>query len=312
METNQTTPAPKTGDLLILDGTAMLFRAYYSISYQGPDGTEVGALLGVSQELGRIMRRLQARHVLIAFDAGQKTFRNEIDPRYKANRGAPPESLIPQFSLVREMVEALGFWSLMKVGFEADDLMATGATLARKANMHTRVRALDKDLWQLVDDRYPGTTLEDPRTGATVRESDVLRRFLVPVERLHDYFSLVGDSSDNIPGGAGIGPKAAAAIMGHYPSLDAMFQRLGELASLEVRGAKTLEKKVMLSHDEIRLAQKLIALRHDVEMGVSEHDIVSQSIWKGPNPEKSHDFFQRMGFQGGYPMLEQLAQSYSP
>lgn len=293
-------------ELLVLDGTAMLFRAYYSIRYQSPNGIEVGAMLGVSQDLAKICRRLNPKHVLIAFDAGQKTFRNDIDPRYKANRGDPPEDLVPQFEWVRLMVDTLGFWHEMKVGVEADDIMATAAHLARASGMRSRVRALDKDLWQLVDDAPPPTVLEDPRTNTSVRERDVLAKFQIPVTRLRDYFALVGDSSDNIPGAAGVGPKAAAALLQHFPDIDTMYNGLGEVETLSVRGAKTLGKKVDASRDEVLLARTLVSLKYDVDINANPGTLRQKSQWAGPT-EHAQRLFQRMGFQGGLPSLMQTA-----
>ncbi len=305
------TPQKLGPELLVLDGTAMLFRAYYSMSYQGPDGSEVGAILGVSNQLARILQRVPIAHVAIAFDAGQKTFRNDLDPRYKANRGAPPPDLVPQFEWVRQMCDALGFWNLSIVGFEADDLMASLSALARQAHMPCRVRALDKDLWQLVADAKPATTLEDPRTDSLIREIDVVERFGVPVERLRDYFALVGDSSDNVPGAAGVGPKAASAIMAHFPTLENAYSNLDEIKSLSVRGAKTLGDKLLKSRQDVQLAQQLIALRYDVDMGLTAQNLEEKTLWNGPDQHKLEAFQKQVGFQGGFPTLARLGQRHT-
>ena len=117
--------------LHVLDGTAALFRAWFSVNARAaPDGVEIGAGWGFGQWFAKVLRRLQPTHVAVVFDAGTWTFRNEIWPDYKANRGEPPEELVPQFDLALDLCTALGCASFRKDGFEADDLMAT---LARRA-----------------------------------------------------------------------------------------------------------------------------------------------------------------------------------
>jgi len=301
-----TAPKPTPSELLVLDGTAMLFRSYYSIRYQSPAGVEVGAMMGVSQNLAKICRRLRPKHVLIAFDAGQKTFRNDIDPRYKANRGAPPEDLIPQFDGVKKMVEALGFWQVTRAGFEADDIMATATAVARETGIRCRVRALDKDLWQVIDETHPGTWVEDPRTDQLVGLRQVEYKYGIPVTRLRDYFALVGDSSDNIPGAPGVGPKAAMALMSHYDSIDSMFAHPEDIASLSVRGAKSLRKKIEEGRDEIFLARTLVSLKYDVDIGCDASSLMEKSRWQGPLVN-ANELFQEFGFQGGLPALSRLA-----
>ena len=301
--TNQNGSEP---ELLVVDGTAMLFRAYYSIRYQTPSGIEVGAMMGVSQNLARLCRRLRPKHVLVAFDAGQKTFRNDIDPRYKANRGAPPEDLIPQFDGVRKMVEALGFWQVTKVGYEADDIMATASTLARSAGVRCRVRALDKDLLQVIDEGPPGTWIEDPRSDRLIGDRHVQEKDGIPVSRLRDYFALIGDSSDNIPGAPGVGPKAACALMNQYESIDAIFEDPSAIESLSVRGAKGLRRKIEEGRDEIFLARTLVSLRYDVDLGCDSSSILQKSRWEGPRVDAS-ELFEKFGFHGGFPALARLA-----
>ena len=299
-------PPDNIPELLILDGTAMLFRSYYSMRFQGRNGMEVGAMLGVTQALAKLSRLHNLDHVLIAFDAGQKTFRNELDPRYKANRGAPPEDLIPQFEGVRDVVDALGFCTVCVPGFEADDLMATAAAIAADCGARARVRALDKDLWQVVSDSPPAIVLEDPRTNETIREEEVRQRFGVQTWQLRDYFALIGDSSDNIPGAPGVGPKTAVGLLRHFQTLEDIFANLNEIETLSFRGAKTLGPKLQSAHSEVKLAQQLVTLRYDAPLGISDHSLLEATQWSGP-VENAAERFRPYGFEGGLRSLESFA-----
>ena len=282
--------------LLVLDGTAMLFRSYYGgPDLRAPDGTPVGAVVGVAQRVARQLRDERGGHVAVVFDAGQHTFRNDLDPRYKANRGDPPDDLRPQFDLVVLAVEALGVATFRTRGFEADDLVATLARLARAQGLAARLATIDKDICQLVADSPPPVFVEDPQTGARLDERGVEERFGVLPRQLVDYQALVGDSTDNVLGVRGVGAKTAAALLQHFGTLDALYARLGEIAGLPVRGARTLAAKLEAGRDDATLARRLVALRDDVPLAVG--DLADHTWWRGPHPDAS-GVFARIGFSG--------------
>ena len=130
-----------TDEVLIIDGTALLFRSFFGgVSVRAPDGTEVGAVMLSCNKLGQLVSRFSPKHIAVVFDAGQRTFRNDIEPGYKANRGSPPPELVPQFELLRSASEALGFASFSRVGYEADDLIATYAALGEAAGTRSSRR----------------------------------------------------------------------------------------------------------------------------------------------------------------------------
>ena len=296
-------------ELVVLDGTAMLFRAYYSVRYQAPDGREVEAVLGMTESILRVMRRLQPTHIAITFDAGRKTFRNEIDPRYKANRDAPPEDLIPQFDLAVDISSALGFSVLRVPGFEADDLMATLATAAQRLKFQARVCAIDKDLLQLVDDAPPPIRVEDPRTNELLDEAGVCARIGVKPTQLCDYFALVGDSSDNVPGVRGIGAKGAQALIHHFGSLDNLYDRLPEVGDLSIRGASTLAQKLESGRSDAYLARTLVRLKKDVTLPFPAEELDRACKWMGPGGSETDSLFSSLGFQGPLFGLRRVAQA---
>ncbi|HGG57869.1 MAG TPA: hypothetical protein ENK31_08755, partial [Nannocystis exedens] len=255
--------------LLVVDGTALLFRVYYGMpSRKAENGVEVGAVMGVCHQLLGISRRRLEDHIVVVYDAGQETFRNRIDPRYKANRGDPPDDLVPQFDLVKEASTALGFASLTLVDYEADDLMATLAARAREAGMRTRLVAIDKDLCQVVSDEAPAIDLCDPKTDVLTDAAGVVLRLGVRPEQVVDFMALTGDSTDNIKGVRGVGPKAAQALLAAFGSLDGILDNLARIEFLSVRGAKGLAKKMEAGREDALLARRLVCLDDAVPMGV--------------------------------------------
>lgn len=285
-------------ELLVLDGTALLFRAYYGASHAfvAPDGTEVGGVLGMCHTVQRMIRWEKPERVAVVFDAGQKTFRNELDPRYKAHRGAPPPDLKPQFELCREAIRHLGLPCWTRPGFEADDLMATLARMAREAALDCRLMSVDKDLCQLVVDDAPAVVVEDPHGGRVYDAAGVQKRMGVRPDQVVDYMAIVGDSSDNIPGVRGVGPKTARALMEAFGDLDTLYDSLDRVCEVEVRGARTLAKKLEAGRDEAMLARDLVTLDDAVDLGID--DLHAATTWTGPLGEEADAFFDSLGFLG--------------
>jgi len=296
-------------ELFILDGTAMLFRSYFAgVDYVAPDGTQVGAVWLVTRRIQQLLQREWPDRVAVVFDSGRQTFRTEAFPDYKANRGLPPDDLRPQFHLVREAVKMLGLATFSMKGFEADDLMATLATLARGAGMHTRLRSVDKDLCQLVDDDPPPIILQDTRNGRILNAAGVADRMGVGPGQIVDYLALVGDSSDNVPGVRGVGPKTARALLACFADLDALYADLPAVAGVPVRGAKTLGAKLEAGREDAYRARSLVVLKRDVDMGLTPELLDQATLWSGPRGEDADALFARLGFQGPLRGLRSLAE----
>ena len=277
--------------LHILDGTAALFRAWFSVNGRSaPDGTEVGAVWGLGQWLSKVLRRLSPTHVAVVFDAGTWTFRNEIWPDYKANRGETPEELVPQFDLSMDLCTALGCPAFRTDGYEADDLMAALARRARTAGLDVALLTPDKDVLQLIAD---GVYAVDPKELTRIDADAVHERFGVAPHQLVDYLALAGDPTDNVPGVPGVGPKSAQALLAAFGSLDALFADLDRVSSLEIRGAKSLAAKLAAGKSDAELSRRLVRLDDDAPLNptVSRLGDLRRTV-----PEDPSAFFARVGF----------------
>jgi len=281
----------------LIDGTSLLFRAYYGMhGRSSADGLEVGAVVGLGQLLHGFLRREGVSGqglVSLVFDAGQVTFRNRIDPRYKANRGDPPLDLEPQFPLAQQLVRALGFPVLALGDYEADDLMATAARIAQEAGHPVRLVSPDKDLAQLVSDDIPPITLQDPKSGDILDGAGVISKYGVHPDKIVEFMALVGDTTDNIAGVRGVGPKAAQALVEVFGTVEKIYQSIDRVAFIGVRGAKSLGKKLTDGHDEALLARKLVELDRHAPLGWGPSAVASQVTWVGPTGE-AEAFFARL------------------
>ncbi|MCB1381956.1 MAG: DNA polymerase I, partial [Notoacmeibacter sp.] len=255
----------KNGDhLFLVDGSAYIFRAYHALPplTRKSDGLPVGAVSGFCNMLWKLLR--QARdtsvgvtptHFAVIFDYSSKTFRNEMYPEYKANRSAPPEDLVPQFGLIRQATHAFGLPCIEMEGFEADDIIATYAKLAREAGGDATIISSDKDLMQLVNEKV---SMYDPMKDKDIGIPEVIEKWGVGPEKMIDLQALTGDSVDNIPGVPGIGPKTAAQLLDEYGNLDTLLDRAGE-----IKQAKRREN--LIEHREkALLSRELVRLKDDV------------------------------------------------
>jgi len=213
--------------LYLIDGSGFIFRAFHGLPMMNrSDGTPTNAVYGFCTMLTRLMTENGADHLAVIFDAGRKTFRNDIYPDYKAHRPPAPEELVPQFPLIREAVEAFGVAQVELEGFEADDLIATYAKLGREQGAEVTIVSSDKDLMQLV---RPGVGLLDPLKNKPIGEAEVALKFGVAPDKVVDVQALIGDPTDNVPGVPGIGVKTAAELIGFSGDLDTLLARADEI-----------------------------------------------------------------------------------
>lgn len=281
-----------TRPVCLIDGTAYLFRGYYSVrAAQAPDGTPINAVIGLGNALARLLRDRDPSHVAVAFDAGRITFRNRIDPTYKANRGDPPEELVPQFDLAQRLTEAMGLATMCVPDFEADDVLATLTTIAREDAREVLIVSGDKDLGQLLGD---GVRLFDLAKATEFGADDVPERMGVRAEQVVDLLALAGDSSDNIPGVRGVGPKAAQALLAHFDDLTAIYAGLDAVPTLAVRGAKSLRKKLEDHRADAERSRELATVRRDVPLGCEVEDLE----WPGADRDELMEFVATWGLGG--------------
>src|SRR5262245_46569602 len=224
--------AMKKGDhLFLVDGSGYIFRAYHALPplTRKSDGLPVGAVSGFCNMLWKLLREARdtsvgrtPTHFAVIFDYSAHTFRKEIYPEYKANRSAPPEDLVPQFGLIRQATKAFNLPCIEKDGYEADDIIATYARLAEEAGAEVTIISSDKDLMQLVT---PNISMYDSMKDKQIGIPDVVEKWGVAPEKMIDLQALTGDSTDNVPGIPGIGPKTAAQLLEEFGDLDSLLAR---------------------------------------------------------------------------------------
>ncbi|MDP3938372.1 MAG: DNA polymerase I, partial [Deltaproteobacteria bacterium] len=194
---------PRRKKVFLIDGSGYIFRAFFAITTLSTSkGFPTNAIFGFANMLIKVLREEAPDYVVMAFDAPGKTFRDDLFANYKANRPEPPDSLIPQFSVIRDMVRAFRVGQIEIEGFEADDIIGTLAGKLRDSGMDVVIASGDKDLLQLVDERVIMLdSMKDRRYGP----AEVVERFGVPPDKVIEVLGLSGDTSDNIPGVPGVG-----------------------------------------------------------------------------------------------------------
>ena len=285
----------ETRKLVLIDGSGYIFRAFFGLPPMSrPDGTPVNAVYGFSTMIFKLMQDWPEDDMVVVFDAGRRSFRNDLYAEYKANRTDPPPELVPQFSLVRDAGRAFGLPVVQLEGYEADDLIATYAKRGRGQGREVVVISSDKDLMQLVGD---GVAMFDPMKNKSIGREEVIERFGVGPELVRDCLALAGDTSDNVPGVPGIGVKTAAQLLTEYGSLDALLERAGEIRQPKRR-------QNLIEHaDMARLSRDLVSLCEEVplplpleETGRSDYDAATLLA-----------FLQENGFRSLIGRIEQVS-----
>ncbi len=249
--------------LYLIDGSSFIFRAYHALPplTRKSDGTPIGAVSGFCNMLWKLIQDAHTpdgpSHLAVIFDASGKTFRNEIYNEYKAHRPPAPEDLVPQFPLIKELVRAFHVPSIEKVGFEADDIMATYAHEGAKAGMKVTLVTSDKDMMQLIND---DVDMYDTMKNKFISYDGVMEKFGVHPNRVIDIQALAGDSADNVPGVPGIGVKTATLLINEYGDLDSLLERAGEIKQ------KKRRENLIEFADLARISRELVTLKCDVEL----------------------------------------------
>lgn len=262
-EIAEAVPVGKGSHVYLIDGSGYIFRAFHALPplTRPSDGLPVGAVHGFCQMLWKLLRETKASeaptHMGVIFDAGRETFRNEIYPKYKAQRPPPPEELVPQFPLIRDAVRAFNVACVELDMYEADDLIATYAKHAVDAGADVTIVSSDKDLMQLV---RPGITMFDGMKSKRIGPDEVFEKFGVGPEKVVDVQALAGDSVDNVPGVPGIGVKTAAELIGAYGDLETLLSRAGE-----IKQPKRREKLIEFA-EQARISRRLVLLKDDVTL----------------------------------------------
>jgi len=282
-------PVEKGDHVFLVDGSSYIFRAYHALPplNRKSDGLQVNAVLGFCNMLWKLLRDMkpedQPTHLAVIFDKSERTFRNELYKDYKAHRPPAPDDLIPQFPLIREAVRAFDIPCLEMLGFEADDLIATYARQACEVKADVTIVSSDKDLMQLVNDcvvMYD--TMKDKKIGIP----EVIEKFGVPPEKVIEAQALIGDSTDNVPGVPGIGPKTAAQLLQEYGDLETLLARAGEIKQEKRRQA-------LIDNAEMaRISRKLVTLDDKVKLETPLADLAVHE----PEYKKLIAFLKQMEF----------------
>lgn len=265
--------------LYLIDASVYVFRAWFSVADRltDPGGRPANALYGYGMFLCELLERRRPSHVAVAFDESlRSSFRNEIDPDYKANRPPAPEELKQQFARCRALTEALGVSCFASARYEADDLIGSLAARFRPERPAVIVSA-DKDLAQLVDQ---GDRLWDAARDRWLDQAGIRESFGVEAWQVADLLALTGDAVDNIPGVPGIGAKTAAALLAAFGDLDGVYRRLDEVPGLALRGAARVARLLEEHRATAFRARQLTRIHCQVGLDCNAADLQ----WRGADP----------------------------
>ena len=253
--------------LLLVDGSSYLYRAFHAIrDLQTSGGEPTNAIYGVIAMLRRLHKDFPAEYSACVFDAKGKTFRDDLYAEYKANRPAMPDELAVQINPLKETIAAMG-WPLLEVaGVEADDVIGTLAQQAEQAGLRVVISTGDKDITQLVS---PQVTLVNTMSNEILDVVGVEKKFGVPPERIIDYLTLIGDSVDNVPGVAKVGPKTAVKWLSQYGTLDAVVQNAADIGGV-------VGNNLRAALDWLPQARALLTIKCDVPLPVQLTDLAPQ------------------------------------
>ncbi len=270
--------------LLLVDGSYYLFRAYHAMpNLSNAEKAPTGAIYGVINMLRKLIKEQAPDYFAVVFDAKGTSFRNEIYPDYKANRPPTPEDLSCQIAPLHEIIRALGLPLLAIANVEADDVLGTLAKQAETLGMHTLISTGDKDLAQVVNDKVH---LINTLNNTVLDVPGVVAKYGVAPAQIIDYLALMGDSSDNVPGVPGVGPKTAAKWLKTYGSLDLIIERAAEI------GGKVGER-LRANLAQLPLSRELVTLKCDVALDFSPADLIRAA----PDLAVLEDHYRRWGFR---------------
>lgn len=260
--------------VLIIDGHSMAFRAFYALppeNFVTATGQHTNAVYGFVSMLARLLETEKPTHVAVAFDVSRHSFRTEEYPEYKGTRDATPEEFKGQVELIREVLDAMGIVALSREGFEADDILATLAYQAGHEGASVLVVSGDRDTFQTVTQNvtvlYPGTGPGDLRR---MTPEAIEAKYGVPPHRYPEIAAIVGETSDNLPGVPGVGPKTAAQWINRFDGLDNLLERAHEIGGK--RGAALREHT-----DDVARNRRLNRLVTDMDLGLTRADLVRRA-----------------------------------
>ncbi|MCL2256485.1 MAG: DNA polymerase I, partial [Firmicutes bacterium] len=275
-----------TKKLVLIDGNSLVNRAFYALPpMNNADGMPTNAVYGFLTMLIKAVVDIRPSHIAVAFDEREKTFRHHEYPLYKATRKGMPEDLASQMPLLKEMLEILGIGIISKVGFEADDVIGT---LSKKSKDEVVIITGDRDCLQLVDKK---TSVMLTRRGLsdvlTITPDNIVEEYGVKAEQVIELKALMGDSSDNIPGVAGVGEKTALDLIEKFSNIDNVYQSIDKVSSASV------QKKLTEGKENAYISRKLATIETNADIDIPSYDF----SYEFPFSIKVRDFFQKHAFK---------------
>lgn len=255
--------------LILIDGSSYFYRAFHALPpLTNSKGQPTGAVYGVANMIKRLIKEYQPHQVAVVFDAKGKTFRDDLYPAYKAHRPPMPEELRSQFHPLIALLRAMGLPLLIVEGVEADDVIGTLAHLASQHELPVVISTSDKDMTQLVNGHV---TLINTMSGQALDHEGVIEKFGVAPQQMIDYLTLVGDTSDNIPGVSKCGPKTAVKWLNQYQNLDNLVDNADAISG-------KIGENLRASLPQLPLSKKLVTIKLDVELPVTLAELTLQPV----------------------------------
>ena len=279
--------------LILVDAHAIIYRAYFSFppTLTTPEGMLVNAVFGFARILLIAIRDMNPTHLCVAFDHPKPTFRHEEFKDYKAHREKMPDDLIPQIDLTKEIIKKLNIPKFEMAGYEADDLIGT---LSNQSAVKTVIVTGDQDMFQLVnDDIHVWLPPRGKHPADEYNQEKVYQKINVNPDQVIDMKALMGDSSDNIPGIRGIGPKSAVALLQRFKTLDGVYEAVAEFEKHSdiLKGA--LLRKLQEGKKNAYLSQKLATIDQNVPINL---DLESCRV-TGYDKAEAVKLFQELEFR---------------
>lgn len=283
--------------LVLIDGNSLANRAFYALPLlMDKKGVYTNSVYGFTQIVLRILKEVNPDYVLVAFDAGKFSFRNEKYNEYKGTRMKTPLELNEQFPLIKELLDILGLSYFELVGYEADDIIGTVSDYADQKGIETIIYSGDKDLFQLISDH---TTVQITRKGITEMDvydrANLMSKYNLKPSQMTDLKGLMGDSSDNIPGVPGVGEKTALTLLNEYKTLENVLENIDNISG------NKLKENLRNYQETATLSKWLATIDRNVPMAL---DLGNYRIGEANN-EKLVEFFKRLGFKS---LLDRIGQ----
>ncbi len=292
--------AQERRDLYLVDGSGYIFRAFFALPPLSTSrGMPTQAVYGFIRMLFKLIKEEHPTRIAVVFDSPKRTFREDLFEDYKANRPPAPSDLSVQIPYIHRAVEAFRIKSLVREGYEADDVIGTLAARAARERFQTVIITADKDFMQIVG---PHTTLWDTMRDRRVSVREVRERFGVEPGALIEIQALMGDPIDNVKGVPGVGEKTATALIREFGDVETLYRSLDGLAKGKIRGAKRLAALLAEHRADVELARKLVSIKTDVPLDVTPEELT----WPGIDEAAVAALLRELEFTS---LLEELAPS---